>query len=372
METRKICVDLNWRLLPREFKETVHLGKTLTEHGQVSFQDVAGYPTYQVEKKRRSTNYSYSHKWASTTGYRDGKLVFCVNDLGKNQKAHIENNASLLLNHASGNLVILHVDIGDIKTYEARVTEAVTAVTNELGVAPLLLSCIIGPVPAKVPKVAAVTKRVPPNQVFRLARCDGGYSVMKHAEKFDGDEPEGYFIEISGATMMTPVQQMKDLLDNGLITALDKPLFLVRSATVPKLTKLVRLDQTIIDNLKTTLTEKAVKQERIVEAWGNTIAIRIPVEFLPNIKDKGVKVYVRYANYIERKRNEVLLNDVRAIAGRLGAREDLRKVLHKPNPKVAVYRERLQDLNELFGQITSTYSEERRKARLAALRSLIN
>ena len=372
METRKICVDLNWRLLSREFRETVYLGRTLTEHGQVSFQDVAGYLTYYVERKRRSSNYSYSHKWASTTKYRDGELVFCVNDLGKNQKAHIENNASQLLNHASGNLVILHVDIGDLKTYEARVAQAVLEVTNELGAAPLLLSSIIGPVPAKVPKTASVTKRMPPNQVFKLTGVEGGYSIMKHAEKYDGDEPEGYFLEISGATVKTDVQQMKYYLDNGLMGALDKPVYLVRSTTVPKLTKLVRLDQGVIDKLKDTVTVKALEQEKISEAYGHTVHIRIPDEFIPNVKDRAVKVYIRYAKYVTKKRDEFFNKDVRQLARVLGANEALSKMLHRPNPKLEGYRTKIQDLNELFGQITSTYSEERRKARLAALRSLIN
>jgi hypothetical protein len=381
LEARKLAVDLNVNLLSRTFKDTYeYQGVPYSQLVNSFLEHIANYRVYGFNRGWRAKRTSYCMKTVSTRTLVDERLVVYVNDLGQGYKKHLEDNCDTINASVSANdsFVILQPPAHDKKEYDAVIAQMIKEVTDEYGKAPLLISGLIGHVPAKVKPPKGTVVRTEPKQIFKVNpdSHDAMDSFLKQCTEVTGDIPEdGYYLTLSGATVDVDIKDFRMLLNAGLLKVLNKPLYLVRMKTVPKVTKLTLLTKDIVSALVDDLVIKAKYQDKV--SLAAAYVSQPHPEFLPllqRIKDKDIQTYIRYSTYVHKKLRE-LGTDVRSLAKLMCPKytaELWNARLKTPprKPKLERLCAAYSDVNEFLSHLGSTYSSERRERRMKVLKML--
>lgn len=380
LEARKLAVDLNTNLLSRPFKENYQFKNIpFSQLSNGYIERIAGYSLYGFTRSWRSKRTSYCMQNTSPRALVDDKLLLYVNDLGQGYKKHLEDNCDKITATVSStmSLVIVQPPPHDKADYDTVIAKMIADVTEEYGKAPLLISSIIGHVPAKVKAPKGTVVRTEPKQVFKVSgNPDASESLLKQCTEVTGDLPtDGYYLPLNGATVDVDVANFRSLIEKGLLGELKKPLYLVRMKTVPKVTKLTLLTQAIVDTLVEDLVARAKYQDTV-----NVVAAQVrppSTEFLPmltKLTNKEIQAYIRYSTYIHKKLRG-LGDDVRALAKQMCPKysAELWNARHKgivTKPKLHKWTEAYADVNEFLTHIGSTYSSDRRDRRMKVLKML--
>lgn len=372
-ELRKLLLDVNSDLLPRDFWDNEYNGRSFRVLRNNSYKTLGDCEMFEVVERRSKKRYVSAY--VGLRSLVDDLCVFYVNDLGKGSRSFIA-DSDVTDYDASGNptgkrTIILQPDHYLVKDKATVIQNIVNKMKEQIGKEPLLLSTLIGQLPKK-PK-GTNKPRVEPQQVFLLNTATTDRSKLLSEAIEQQDLPStGYYIRLHGNKLITTINNLGDYWVKGLHEFLDGPVYLVRTKTIPKVTGLKELSNTHVLNCKKAIVDKAVETYR----WDSVLNYFhvVPKEFLPylrNVKDPSLKAYIRCCKYVVNKNSARSCKYV-----------DLAKTLdhnalyvvgaYNPSPKVIKAKEKYQEVHELLCHITSSYSEERNKKRLTAFNLLIN
>lgn len=376
MEALKVMSTVNEYLLTREYKNAMRYhGYEYSALAIRSLYTLDNHPLYAVQSYKGTMRYKYTS--VRIQDIVDNKVVLLVNDLWSGHKSHIEQeHAKLTAAYPNKEVRIVHVDSVPKKDRAVQLAKIIKEVTEFYGSAPVLLSSIIGHVPVKPKGTQAVKAEA--NQFYKVGTSvNMNKSIVSSCTEVTGDVPsDGYFLELSGHSIQgDPTDnltgyEITNLLSLGLLSVLDKPLYLVRTKSIPKASKLSRLNSNVLNILRPTIVPKAEKQSLLRAARVNVLSA--PPEYVPilkGIKNKDVKTYVRYASYIERNTRESSGN-LSTLCSRMY--KNWKEPKYQPPAKLQRLTTVYSEVHELLSAVTNTYSEERRKTRLNTLKTLIN
>lgn len=366
-EVRKLVHDLNGSLISNP-KELTWKGEEIAWHSyrRSYIESIAGY-------RIKGINRGYIRPYRATELFmsriKQGNYKLYVNDLGQGGSKHINETYT---KHSVDLMYILDVSSTPKATFDARVKEAVKKVTKETGSAPLLLSSVFGmpPVPTKAAKG---TNQAGPNQVFRVGKYYDRYSSMQKQLIAEDTLPkDGYYVELKGWAVETKLPySLSSALEKGLVGFLDKPLYFIRSKTIPKLHKsMTLLTSSITDGLKDTMIEQ-YKKARDVSALTNLVhrMTNKHLMLLPHLKDKDLKVYARYSNWLysidttHLARTDTLYQLLY---------KDTLKYTPKVNPRLPKMAEKFKPIDKVTTLVCRSYSSEINKENMQYLINLIN
>lgn len=298
----------------------------------------------------------------------DGKLEYYVNDLGPGGVAFIREEHS---NHDTNNWVVFHVDYVK-KTFETDVKDTVNLVQKTIGVVPKLLSSVLGKPPVKQ-KGATVTNRAEPNQVFSIVTPskNSDFKFKEHTLVVSDLPKDSYYIELSGGSFVTDISYIKELIEGGLVSVLDKPLYAVRKKTIPKLDKsMVLLTPTVLAMFR----KKIQRNIEITKQYeDNVVNVHyIKPELMPLlslVKDRDVHIYTRYCSLV--LKSKTVDNGIRwssLYTYLYGGRYNVPPVVVKPRLKQL--RDNYEQYADLFRCLHS-YQESVVKARINLLTKML-
>jgi hypothetical protein len=373
LEAMKVMATTNKDLLSRSFKDA------LSYHGvgyatlcSRKVYELANNHVYSLELYRGE--YKYRYAGIPIQDILDDKAVILMNDLWTGHKNHIETNAATLRSTYQGkNIYFVHLEAVHKKDRAQALATALTDVTAVYGVTPALLSSVIGMVPVKA---KGTVVRAEANQFYKLnGEFNLGRSFTQSSVEVTGDVPtDGYYLEVTGHSVVDPDSKITGLrllglLSQGLAKQLDKPVYFVRSKSVSTAPKLIRLDSKVLDSIRDKVTSEAAKQHKLLRARFNIH--RVPKEqadVLKNVKNKQLKVYIRYASYIT-SATEGCNREIVSLCTSMYS--DWKEPEYTPPKKLAKLTDMYCDVADLFSCM-NTYSEERRKTRLNTLKLIAN
>ena len=365
-ELRKVVFDMNGSLvIPQEI---TWKGEAIdwTRAKQTYITNIAGYSVKGIQP-RYSNVYRASH--VKLRDVIDGTAKYYVNDLGTSYSKHI-NETYRGIDYTNVN--ILHVDGLTVKTKDTLLAEAIKAIKEETGVTPLLLSSIFGFPPKKVKPLVPVGKSEP-NQVFKVpVKIISADSSLKGNLEEQGDLPkEGYYMELHHWSTSTDIKRVRDLMEAGLLHFLDKPLYLIRAKTIPKLPKsMILLTEKHLMSLEKVIIEKhkEVQYNRNVVNFVHSIS-STHMEAIAGLKDRELKVYARFSNYV-RKQYHTFSGDT----GRLYQLLFSKALEYSPKlpTKLNRLRTKYEPIHDLLGALCSSYNPDTNKKRIGTLITLIN
>lgn len=364
-ELRKVLFDINYSLIGN--LDALTWNKAFidwTQYRQSYVSQIAGYSTKGIHSRYKNV---YRSSPLNIRSAIDGTVDYYVNDLGQGFSKHINQE---FRNHDVSRMIIFNIDGLVEKTKGAQAAAAQTTLEKELGKKPLLLSSIFG-FPVKAVKGATGTK-VATNQVFKMKDLIiySGIS-MKNQMTEESDMPtNGYYVELKLWTLQTSVGRLRDILESGLLNFLDKPLYAVRSKTIPKLDKsMVLLDSSVLQGLKDAIVakHKEIEQSRFVLSRVHSIP-EVHRLLLPAIKDKQVKAYARYSSYVKKKTDNFL-----------GNTDQLYRLIFKSNidfvcelsPKLKGLHAKYEPIHEVLSAMCCSYDKKRNEKRIKTISTLI-
>lgn len=305
MEVRRVVYDLNNEILNNP-KELLWKGQELDWHAfRVSYvTHVAGYLIKCISRGYKNV---YRATKLSVRSLIDKKHSYYVNDLGTGFSKHINDNYH---NYDTSNMVIFHIDGSTSKDKDERVKKAIAILEEELDEEVKLLSSVFG-FPLKATKVQTTGQRLEPNQVFKVP-ATGITSTSSFSSQLlpQTDLPQdGYYMELSNWTIKSlPKLNMRVILGcSDFPKFLDKPLYVIRSKTIPKLDKsMVPLDEKVIKSLKGAIVTKY--KQGVDRKLLHSVTSEVSPTYkylLPAIKDKKLKVFIRYCCIFNYNRNPI-------------------------------------------------------------------
>jgi hypothetical protein len=376
MEALKVMATVNEYLLTREYKHAMmYHGRNYSSLALRSLYLLDEHTVYAVQNYKG--NMRYKQTPIRIQDIVDNKVALLVNDLWSGHKAHIEQEESKLTTAYPGKEIrIVHIDAVPKKDRADTLAKVIREVTEFYGEAPVLLSSIIGHVPVK-PK-GTQTAKAEANQFYKVGpTVNMSKSIISSSTEVTGDVPsDGYFLELSSHNIIGDPSdnltgyEIINLLSLGLLDVLDKPVYLVRTKSIPKAPKLIRLNAKVLNALRPTIVPKAEKQCLLRQARANVFIV--PPEYaevLKGTKNKEVKTYVRYAAYIERNTRDSSGN-LSTLCSRMYKDWGIPK--YTPPTRLHQLSVPYSEVHELLSAVTSTYSAERRNTRLNTLKTLIN
>lgn len=344
--------DLTWK--GEEFNISNYTTSYLKQVGQ--------YRAYTLHSRYKQ-KYRTTH--ISLRKAIDGDYTYYVNDLGNGGRKHLNN---VFGSHNFTDVIIFDLSFSK-KEREATVSKARKEIKAEMGVEPKLLSDLVGFPP---PPVKGTTNRTEPKQIFTLrdevlSSCE---SLTAQLKEYSGDLPkDAYYVELKGRSAVSQLINLIDMLTYGLGLYLDKPLYLIRSKTIPKLDKsMVELSQKVIKKFLPRIKKDATKQ-RMGEI--NREVLTLPNDkFSEDVKEFGnpdIKLYDRYASiYLKHKLTKGdAYNLYRLITG------NRLNLDFKPSDRLKELSNEYEEFQEFMWLIFS-YSSVSHERRRNTLRKLIN
>lgn len=379
IDARKVAIDINTDLVTSSFMDIELFDTNIRMLRNSSVSNIAGYSIMGIQRIRGGRE-GYRMAYLSIRKLIEKAVKVYVNDLWTNHREHIEDNSDKMFHvdpstNAKIEIRVIQPPTCVPKERAATLAKLIKEVEEELGEPVLLLSSLIGMPPVKA-KGQTTAERAEPNQVYKVVKSySGNGSILNCAEEVTGDLPtDGFYILMNGHSLVTEVRRINQMLYHGLHESLGKPLYFVRKKTVSKLKGVEELTQVTLDSIKDIIVEEGV---RISKLYGVRSNLHIIIdEYLPvlkGIKDKEIKAYVRLCSFIHKKIMAVK-KDVRPLATLLDhATFSTKTATHyQASGRLSKVSNRYGDINEVLNTLTSTYSSERRKARMAALKTLTN
>jgi hypothetical protein len=324
--------------------------------------NISGYSVKAVSKRYANV---YRASNISMRKAIDGDHTYYVNDLGVGGNKHINENFRPI---DWANVIIFQVEGIKDKTRDTLVTAALDTIEAEISIRPKLLSSLLGFPVKKVRQKNAVGKSEP-NQVFTPHTVIDKYTSMKNQMKEQDTLPtDGYYVEIK--LWKLQLEDLAQMLSEGLLNFLGKPLYLVRAKTIKKLDKtMVPLTQDILLTLKDSIVSKhkeLMHGRHIIES-----VHRIPMihrTILPAITDKGLKAYIRYSSGVLKK-----------VDSFQGDTNMLYRIIFKSNidyipvlpPRLETLKAQYDPIHDLLCCVCSSYNTERNEKRLSTMASLL-
>lgn len=379
MDVRKIAIDINIELASSKLMDMEVHGVNLRQLRNGSVYDVAGYSVMGMQRIRSGRD-GYRMASLAVRKLLEKTVKVYVNDLWTNHREHIEANGDKMfhMDTASGTkseIRVIQPPPCSVKERPVILAQLIKDVQAELGEPVYLLSSILGMPPTKA-KSTGPSVKAETNQVYKVVKnYTGQGSVLACADEVSGDLPtEGFYIELSGHVLLTQIQAINQMLYHGLHQVLGKPLYFVRRKTADKLKGPVELTKDILDTYKDAVLEAALDVNKLSFILAHLHTIN--PEFLPilnNVKDKELKVYIRLCSFITKKASN-LSRDLRPLAVLLDNATYQKRAgdVKQPSKRLSSISKRYGDINEVLMTLSSTYSSERRKARMAALKTLTN
>lgn len=307
MDVRKVVYDINHSIL----KATNDLRWKGQELDWMKFRNnkisnVAGYSVKGIVRRYANVYRSSSINMRS---FIDKTSTFYVNDLGTGFSKHINDNYH---SHDVNHMVIFHVDGLTNKDKDAKIDEARVKLKAELGSDVKLLSEVFG-FPAISLKASVNNNRSAPNQVYKLqSGTIHLHDSLKSQMTEETDLPkDGYYLELNNWSINRSDFRARECLEKGLQKFLDKPVYAVRSKTIPK------LDKSMIPlNKKILLTLKKEIKLRHKEA-SDTLLLRRTVSnvhpcfepLMHVLKDRKLAAYMRYSYKVQKKAMDATSTD---------------------------------------------------------------
>jgi len=362
-ELRKILFDINDSLL-------VNNTTLIWKGGDIKWRElmsqrlsnIGGFSVKGIHK-RYAHVYRSSH--ISMRKAIDGVFTYYVNDLGVGGSKHINEN---FRTHDWTDVIIFHVDGIKDKTRDSLVTAALDTIEAEISIRPKLLSSLLG-FPVKKVRQKNVVGKSEPNQVFTPNTDIDKYTSMKNQMKEQDTLPtDGYYVEIK--LWQLQLRDLAQMLSEGLLSFLDKPLYFVRAKTIKKLDKtMVPLTKDILLTLKDSIVSK---HKELMHGRNIISSVhRIPMlhrTILPAITDKGLKAYIRYSSGVLKKvdsfkgdtdvLHRILFNE----------RIDYTPVLP---PRLKTLKAQYDPIHDLLCCVCSSWNTERNEKRLGIMASLL-
>lgn len=374
LEVRMVMHNVNKELLSRAFKlNMLYHGDNYADMCSSNVYFIAGYNVHELRNVKGTTRYAQGH--LRIKDCVDDKAILFINDLWSGHKAHIEAEYQKIATvYPSKTPYFIHLENVPKKERDALLAKAIAEVTHEYGSAPVLLSSVIGAVPVKAKGTALV--KAEPNQIYKLnGPLQLDVSPLRSCVDVTDIPTDGYFVELSGHALVSNDKEMTTYkitmgLAKGLGKLLGKPVYFVRTKSIPKVPQLIRLDSKVMAQLKPKMTQEATRLHKLLLARGHVHNIKQEhTDVLRRSRNRKVKVYMRYANYIRKSTEGIDQNFVDLCATLF---PDWQKATYTPPAKLKPLATLYDDVNDLFNCITSTYSEERRKTRLETLRLISN
>lgn len=297
-ELRKVIFECNTNLIKGDRTDILWKGEEIP---WLSFRNsfvtnIGGYPIRCIHRSYMNV---YRSSDVSMRNLIDGKIKLYVMDLGIGFVNHINNTYDSL--DTSG-VVVLHVTPNPVKTYAARVAEAVKKVEETVGVKPELLSSVFGFPPAKS-KTSVTKGSSEPNQVFLVdSHIHDSSSLRSELKEVDTLPKDAYYVELVNWSIESKLS-VRSLLSKGLRDYLDKPLYLVRKKSIPKLDPSMQLlTQSVLDKIVPKIEEeyRVIRKTELVRAYLPSVTSS-GRKVLGAIGTKEAKVYLRYYDRVVRK-----------------------------------------------------------------------
>lgn len=347
--------DLEWNGEPIEY---LNLRKAY-------LTNIAGYPTKRIEPRYSNV---YRSSYIIMQKIVDGEYTYYVNDLGVGGNKYINETYS---NHDTKDMAILSVPNSPKNTFDARVKEAQDAVEKEIGSKPLLLSSVFGKPPVPVKKPKGTGDRPATNQVFKLTRDIHEGTSLKHGMVEQDELPkDGYYMELYNWSIVTKIPQIRELIEYGLLQYLDKPVYLVRSKTVGKLDKSMKLlDTKVLQGLRQDLEKEIEERFRLDKLTSHLHRVTdMHKRIIPYLKDPRVRAYVRYSNWVLKKRRYSKGNSL-ALYKRIFGKDYL------PEPeipkKILALIKMYTPVHEVLSNLCASWSKETNEKRMDNLITLL-
>jgi len=303
MDVRKVVYDINHAIL-KNTKDLRWKGQEIDwmRFRNTKVSNVAGYSVKGIVRRYANVYRSSSINMRS---FIDKTTTFYVNDLGTGFSRHINDNHHA---HDVNHMVIFHVDGLTKKDKDSKIAKARAKLKAELRSDIKLLSEVFG-FPDVVLKASTNSNRSEPNQVYKL---NSGFihlhTSLKSQMTEQTDLPkDGYYLELTNWSINKSDFRARECLDKGLQQFLDKPVYAVRTKTIPK------LDKSMIPLNKDTL--KSLKKEiklRHKEA-SDTLLLKRTVSnvhpcfepLMRVLKDRKLAAYMRYSYKAQKKTVDV-------------------------------------------------------------------
>lgn len=372
IEAMKIVADLNRSLLSKTFITTyMFKGISFNNLCHSGINHVGGYDVIGQVKKRGSSDYIFKQTDIRIRHLIEDSVVLYVNDLGVGWRNHLNTNiGKLTAATPQDKPYIVLLPPCKPKEHAALVAEVTANVTREYGSAPILLSSVIGfPVKGAVTQAATAAE---PNQVYKVGDyVDLDRSILQSCTEETVLPTDGYYLELSGHSVVNTLSGGTNaILKAGAQKHLDKPLYLVRKKTIPKLQGLTLLTDDILADVRAKLLPLALEKASVEDALTHVYRLSPDIaDVLKGVKNRKIQAFIRYSTYLT-ARNE-RTPDVRRVVNAIGTNGFGFKP-KPPNPRLLKARSDFNDIHDLLTNALYTYDPERKKRRLAALKLITN